>query len=321
MIVITGAAGFIGSFFIGKLNRRGFKNLILVDTYNDPLKDCNLKDKKYQQLIERDDFPQWLTKNYKEVEVVFHLGARTDTIGQDPEIYNELNLLYSQKLWQICTQFDVPLIYASSAATYGNGNLGFSDLHEEIGQFKPLNLYAWSKHDFDIWALKQKTTPTFWAGLKFFNVYGPNEYHKGDMASVVLHAYHKIKNNGEMKLFRSHRSDVKDGEQKRDFVYVDDISEVMMFFWENQKNSGIYNVGTGKARTYLDLTRAVFGSLNKNPEIQFVDTPIEIRNRYQYFTEADIKKLREIGYSKPFRDLENGIDDYVSNYLEKEICY
>jgi ADP-L-glycero-D-manno-heptose 6-epimerase len=262
-----------------------------------------------------------MEKHHHEVEIVFHLGARTDTIGQEPEIYEELNLKYSQKLWQCCTLFRIPLIYASSAATYGNGDFGFSDCHDRMPDLKPLNLYAWSKHDFDIWALKQKETPAFWAGLKFFNVYGPNEYHKGGMASVVLHAYNRIRTSGEMELFRSHRDDINDGEQKRDFIYVDDIADVMLFFMENQEKPGIYNVGTGKARSYLDLTRAVFNSMSLKADIRFVDTPIEIRNRYQYFTEADIKKLREVGYSKPFRELENGVGEYVSKYLMPELTY
>ena len=321
MIVVTGAAGFIGSYLVGKLNRNGYRDLVLVDTFEDPSKECNLKRKKFHELIDRDEFLYWLTINHGDVEVVFHLGARTDTVGQEPEIYKELNLRYSQRLWQVCTQYRIPLVYASSAATYGNGDLGFSDKHERMVDLKPLNLYAWSKHDFDIWALKQKETPSFWAGLKFFNVYGPNEYHKGDMASVVLHAFNKIKKSGEMKLFRSHRPDIKDGEQKRDFVHVDDITDVMLFFMENQDKPGIYNVGTGKARSYLDLTRAVFESMNLNPEISFIDTPPSIRNRYQYFTEAKIQKLRETGYSKSFRDLEQGVGDYVSNYLAYELTY
>lgn len=321
MIVVTGAAGFIGSYLIGKLNRNGFKNLILVDTFEDTSKENNLRNKEYSELVERDRFFDWLAKSHQKVEVVFHLGARTDTVGQEPEIYKELNLKYSQRLWQSCTRFQIPLIYASSAATYGNGDLGFSDRHDRMPELKPLNLYAWSKHDFDIWVLKQKETPSFWAGLKFFNVYGPNEYHKGDMASVVLHAFNRIKESGEMELFRSHRADIKDGEQKRDFVYVDDIAEVMLFFKENQDKPGIYNVGTGKARSYLDLTRAVFDSLKMDAEIHFIDTPAEIRNRYQYFTEANIQKLREIGYSKPFRELEEGVGDYVSNYLIRELTY
>jgi ADP-L-glycero-D-manno-heptose 6-epimerase len=321
MIVVTGAAGFIGSYFIGKLNRSGFRNLVLVDRYDDQLKDRNLQAKGYDQLVDRDDFFSWFGKNRKKVDMVFHLGARTDTIGEEPESYKELNLIYSQHLWNTCTESDIPMVYASSAATYGNGENGFSDAHQQIDQLKPLNLYAWSKHDFDVWVLKQKKSPRFWAGLKFFNVYGPNEYHKGRMASVVLHAFQTIRETGEMKLFRSHREDVRDGEQKRDFIFVDDIAEVLLFFMENQNNPGIYNVGTGKARSYLDLTRAVFESMHMNPEIQFVDTPKDIQSRYQYFTEADIQKLREIGYYKPFTDLEAGVDEYVSNFLLPEECF
>jgi ADP-L-glycero-D-manno-heptose 6-epimerase len=321
MIVITGAAGFIGSYLIGKLNRNGIKDLILVDTFDDPSKQSNFRNKTYSELVERDNLFDWLSRNNEKVDLVFHLGARTDTISQEPEVYKELNLRYSQKLWQGCTMFQIPLVYASSAATYGNGDMGFSDKHDLMNYLKPLNLYAWSKHDFDIWALNQKETPSFWAGLKFFNVYGPNEYHKGGMASVVLHAFNKIKETGGMELFRSHREDIKDGEQKRDFVCVDDVTEVMLFFMENQNKPGIYNVGTGKARTYLDLTRAVFESMNMNPDIRFVDTPAEIRNRYQYFTEAKIQKLREVGYSKPFRDIEEGVGDYVSNYLAHDLVY
>jgi len=321
MIVVTGAAGFIGSYFIGKLNRSGFRNLVLVDRYDDHLKDKNLQGKDYAHLIDRDEFFSWSNKNRSKIDMIFHLGARTDTIGQEPESYKELNLVYSQNLWNLCAEYNIPMVYASSAATYGNGENGFSDSHQKIDRLKPLNLYAWSKHDFDVWVLKQKKSPTFWAGLKFFNVYGPNEYHKGRMASVVLHAYQTIRETGEMKLFRSHREDVPDGEQKRDFIFVDDIAEVMLFFMENQNYPGIYNVGTGKARSYLDLTRAVFESMKMNPDINFVDTPTDLRNRYQYFTEADIQKLREIGYSKPFTELENGVREYVSNFLVTKECY
>jgi len=321
MIVVTGAAGFIGSYFVGKLNRAGFANLVLVDRYDDPAKERNFQFKEYASLVDREDFFEWFRKNSGQVEMVFHLGARTDTIGQEPESYETLNLRYSQNLWKACTDYRVPLVYASSAATYGNGEQGFSDAHNQISRLQPLNLYAWSKHDFDVWVLNQKNTPQFWAGLKFFNVYGPNEYHKGRMASVVLHAFQTIRDTGGMKLFRSHRTDIPDGEQKRDFIYVDDIAEVMLFFLENQKHPGIYNVGTGKARTYLDLTKAVFESMNRTPEIEFVDTPCDLRSRYQYFTEADIQKLREIVYSRPFTCLESGVSEYVTRYLNQEVCF
>lgn len=321
MIVITGAAGFIGSYLTGKLNQAGYNDLILVDRFDDPSKDFNLLNKKYRKFIDREKFFKWLIKNATDVDFIFHMGARTDTLGQEPELYQQLNLIYSQRLWNICSEIQVPMLYASSAATYGNGEVGFSDAHDNVSSLRPLNLYGWSKHDFDVWALKQMRTPPFWTGLKFFNVYGPNEYHKGRMASVVLHAFNTIKNSGKMKLFRSHHRDYRDGEQSRDFIYVDDIAEVMLFFMNNQKYPGIYNVGTGKARSFLDLTSAVFNSLEMQPNISFIDTPVDLRGRYQYFTEAEIEKLREIGYTNDFTSLEEGVDIYVGKYLKSEVCY
>ncbi len=321
MIVVTGAAGFIGSYLVGKLNLAGYRDLILVDKIDDPLKEHNLAHKIYRKFIDRDKFFKWLINHSNEVDFIFHLGARTDTIGQEPHLYQQLNLIYSQRLWNICSEIQAPFVYASSAATYGNGEEGFSDSHKNISNLRPLNLYAWSKHDFDIWALKQFRTPPFWAGLKFFNVYGPNEYHKGRMASVVLHAYQTIKETGKMKLFRSHHSDYRDGEQSRDFIFVEDIADVMIFFMENQKSRGIFNVGTGKARSYIDLTTSVFNSLRLAPKISFIDTPIDLRGRYQYFTEADIQKLRYVGYTKPFTELEDGVDKYVGKYLKVAACY
>jgi len=321
MIVITGAAGFIGSYLVGKLNKAGYTDLILVDKIDDRLKEVNLAHKNYRKFIDRDNFFKWLITNSHEVEFIFHLGARTDTLGQEPQLYQQLNLIYSQRLWNICSEIQVPLVYASSAATYGNGEWGFSDDHLNISHLRPLNLYGWSKHDFDVWALKQFRTPPFWAGLKFFNVYGPNEYHKGQMASVVLHAFQTIKETGKMKLFRSHHKDYKDGEQSRDFVFVEDIADVMLFFMENQKNRGIYNVGTGKARSFMDLTNSVFKSMKVKPDISFIDTPIDLRGRYQYFTEAEIHKLRNIGYTRPFTELETGVEQYVGEFLMAEACY
>jgi ADP-L-glycero-D-manno-heptose 6-epimerase len=321
MIVITGAAGFIGSYLVGKLNKAGYTDLILVDKIDDRLKEVNLAHKNYRKFIDRDNFFKWLITNSHEVEFIFHLGARTDTLGQEPQLYQQLNLIYSQRLWNICSEIQVPLVYASSAATYGNGEWGFSDDHLNISHLRPLNLYGWSKHDFDVWALKQFRTPPFWAGLKFFNVYGPNEYHKGQMASVVLHAFQTLKETGKMKLFRSHHKDYKDGEQSRDFVFVEDIADVMLFFMENQKDHGIYNVGTGKARSFMDLTNSVFKSMNVKPDISFIDTPIDLRGRYQYFTEAEIHKLRNIGYTRPFTELETGVEQYVGEFLMAEACY
>ncbi|SHF24997.1 ADP-glyceromanno-heptose 6-epimerase precursor [Mariniphaga anaerophila] len=321
MIVITGAAGFIGSYLVGKLNQAGYKDLVLIDRFDDPSKDINLFNKEYKKFIDRDKFFKWLIKNSDDVDFIFHMGARTDTVGIEPELYQQLNLIYTQRLWNICTEIQVPLLYASSAATYGNGESGFSDSHLNLSHLRPLNLYGWSKHNFDVWALKQPHKPPFWAGLKFFNVYGPNEYHKGRMASVVLHAYNTIKKTGQMKLFKSHHKDYKDGEQSRDFVFVDDITDVMLYFMHNQDNPGIYNVGTGKARSFFDLTQAVFSSLNIDPQISFIDTPVELRGRYQYFTEAETDKLRAVGYTRPFVELEEGIDTYVGKYLVKESCY
>lgn len=321
MIVVTGAAGFIGSYLTGKLNQAGYTDLVLVDRFDDPLKDVNLFKKKYRKFIDRDKFFKWLIKHASEVDFIFHMGARTDTVGLEPDLYQQLNLIYSQRLWNICAEIQVPLLYASSAATYGNGESGFSDAHDNVSHLRPLNLYGWSKQDFDVWALKQTHTPPFWTGLKFFNVYGPNEYHKGRMASVVLHAFQTIRKNGKMKLFRSHHKNYRDGEQSRDFIFVDDITDVMIFFMNNQKHPGIYNVGTGKARSFLDLTHAVFNSIKLNPEISFIDTPVDLRGRYQYFTEADIQKLRDIGYNTPFTNLEDGVGLYVEKYLMPEACY
>lgn len=321
MIVVTGAAGFIGSYFVGKLNKAGYKDLILVDKFDDPWKDQNLQKKKYRQLVDRDNFFKWLINNAKDVDFICHLGGRTDTVGKEPELYQQLNLIYTQRLWNICSEISIPFLYASSAATYGNGEAGFSDSHLKISDLRPLNLYGWSKHDFDVWALKQFRTPPFWAGMKFFNVYGPNEYHKGRMASVVLHAYKTIKETGRMQLFRSHHKAYKDGEQSRDFIYVEDIADVMLFFMENRDNSGIYNVGTGKARSFLDLTTSVFASMKLNPEISFIDTPADLRGRYQYYTEAEMKKLRDIGYDRAFVELEDGVSEYVSKFLVDQSCY
>jgi ADP-L-glycero-D-manno-heptose 6-epimerase len=321
MIVITGAAGFIGSYLTGKLNKAGYTDLILVDKIDHPWKEMNLKNKKYREFIDRDLFFKWLIGNSHDVDFIFHLGARTDTIGQEPHLYQQLNLIYSQRLWNICSEIQVPFVYASSAATYGNGEDGFSDSHQNISNLRPLNLYGWSKHDFDVWALKQVRTPPFWAGMKFFNVFGPNEYHKGRMASVVLHAYEMIRETGRMELFRSHHHDYRDGGQSRDFIFVEDIANVMIYFLYTRKAPGIYNVGTGKARSFLDLAISVFNSLNVTPDISFIDTPIDLRGRYQYFTEAEIQKLRDAGYTKPFTSLEDGVGIYVDEYLKSGICY
>lgn len=321
MIIVTGAAGFIGSYLVGKLNKAGFNDLVLVDRINNPWKEQNLVNKKYRKFIDRDNLFKWIVKHARDIQCVFHLGAITDTANDELKLFQQLNVMYSQRLWNICAEINVPFIYASSAATYGNGEDGFSDSHSNIPNLRPLNLYGWSKQDFDVWALKQVRTPRQWVGLKFFNVYGPNEYHKGRMSSVVLHAYEAIRETGKMELFRSHHKDYKDGEQSRDFIFVDDIVDVMMFFMEQGKNSGIYNVGTGKARSFYDLTTSVFTSLKIDPNISFIDTPVDLRGRYQYYTEADIHKLRNIGYTKDFTELESGVDRYVNEFLTAEACF
>lgn len=321
MIVVTGAAGFIGSYVVGKLNREGFKDIVLVDKYDDPLKIQNYQTKTYTEMVDRDNFFDWLALNEKFVQIIIHLGARTDTVGQEPEIYQQLNLEYSQKIWKACIRYGLPLIYASSAATYGDGHLGFDDDESLIPELQPLNLYARSKQDFDLWALNQKEKPYFWAGLKFFNVFGPNEYHKNRMASVILQAFYTIREKGKMGLFRSDHPEYKDGEQARDFIYVEDIARVILFFMHHRKNSGIYNVGTGVARTYLSLTKAVFSSMDIPENISFVDIPEDLVGKYQYYTCANIEKLRKIGYSEPFYTLEDAIDDYVRNYLKTDARY
>lgn len=319
MIIVTGAAGFIGSCLIKRLNADNFNNIIAVDKFDNPVKNRNLEGAKIQERVERDRFFEWLDANNELVEFIFHIGARTDTTEFNKSIFDELNVSYSQEIWKRCVAYQIPLVYASSAATYGLGEIGFKDDESKMKKLKPLNPYGWSKLEFDLWALEQKEKPFFWAGLKFFNVYGPNEYHKGRMASVIWHAFNQISNTGKMKLFRSHNPGYKDGGQLRDFIYVKDLIEVCMFLMQTRKHSGIYNLGTGKARTFLDLTKATFKAMGKPEDISFIDTPADIRDKYQYFTEADMSKLKKIGYTKPFTTLEDGVSDYVTNYLSKGV--
>ena len=315
MIVVTGAAGFIGSCLARKLNDEGYKNLVLADDFSRTDKARNWREKARIAAVRRDGLFPWLERMGEEVSFVFHLGARTDTTEQDKAVFDELNLHYSQRMWEYCAERAIPLVYASSAATYGGGEQGYDDAHELVEKLAPLNPYGRSKNDFDAWALQQSKAPPFWAGLKFFNVYGPNEYHKGRMASVVFHAFHQIRKTGSMKLFRSHRPDVADGHQSRDFIYVRDVVEVMWFLFCATAPSGLYNVGTGRARTFLDLTTATFRALQLEPKIEFIDTPVDIRDTYQYFTEARMDKLRQAGYDRPFQSLEEGIREYVQQYL------
>jgi len=319
MIVVTGAAGFIASCLIKELNQNGFTNLVLVDDFSRAGKKSNLINKQFNKKVDRAVFLEWFISNHKKVNFIFHLGARTDTAEFNKQVFDKLNLNYSKDVWQACVQHQIPLVYASSAATYGDGELGYDDNHDLVKDLKPLNPYGESKNEFDKWAVSQSSHPPFWAGLKFFNVYGPNEYHKGRMASVVIHAFKQIQETNKMMLFRSHKEGFKDGEQLRDFVYVKDVVKVCLFMMLHKIPSGLYNLGTGEARSFLDLTKATFAAMDKNPVIDFIDTPIDIRDKYQYYTQANMNKLRSVGYQKRFYTLEKGIDDYVKNYLSPHV--
>jgi len=317
MIVVTGAAGFIGSVLAVKLLEADYRHVVLVDDFSVEAKRPNHALLPVTERVDRADFPTWLRANESQVQFIFHLGARTDTTEQDEALLNALNLAYSQEVWRLCVEFGLPLVYASSAATYGDGALGYSDSHDVVPDLRPLNPYGRSKNDFDAWALSQDRKPYFWAGFKFFNVYGPNEFHKGRMASVVLHTFRQVQATGTMKLFRSHRPDIADGHQTRDFVHVEDVCDVLLHFMHHRipAHSGLYNLGSGKGRTFLDLATATFRAMGIAPDIAFVDTPEDIRDTYQYFTEADLSKLRTNGCSTAFRSLEDGIEDYVKNHL------
>jgi len=321
MIVITGAAGFIGSCLTAALNQAGYTDLVLVDDFNRPEKANNYQNKRYAALVHRDQLFDWIDREQAAIQYVFHLGARTDTTEFDVNIHTRLNLEYSKKVWAKCVEYGLPLTYASSAATYGDGAFGFDDDLSLLPNLKPLNPYGDSKHAFDLWALAQERKPFQWVGLKFFNVYGPNEYHKGRMASVVYHAYKQIEKEGYMQLFRSHRADFKDGEQLRDFVYVKDVVSVCMWLMTHRKVSGLFNLGSGQARSFLDLSRQVFRSLDKAEDIRFIDTPVDIRDKYQYFTEARMTKLLEAGYDGSWHSLETGVADYVTHYLKQDLYF
>jgi ADP-L-glycero-D-manno-heptose 6-epimerase len=314
-IVVTGAAGFIGSCLVRRLNDSGFDDLILVDDFSRADKSPNLEGKKFRMKIHRDDFFDWLQTHPHGIDACYHLGARTDTTEFDYAVHQRLNVDYSMQIWEWCTRERIPLVYASSAATYGDGTLGYSDAHDLPEKLQPLNPYGVSKNEFDKWALAQLNTPPRWYGLKFFNVYGPNEYHKGRMASVIFHAFNQIRERGYVNLFRSHRPDFADGQQLRDFIHVSDVTAVCHWLMGSPSASGLYNLGTGRARSFEDLAKATFAGLDLAPDIRFIDMPEDIRDKYQYFTEADMSKLRTAGYDSPFRTLEDGVEDYVRHYL------
>jgi ADP-L-glycero-D-manno-heptose 6-epimerase len=321
-IIVTGAAGFIGSRMVKYLNELGFRDLILVDDFGIEAKRKNWEQTAYAHIVERYNLIDWLELHQPKIECIIHLGARTDTTEFDYSIHETLNVEYSKAVWKYCTLHQIPLIYASSAATYGDGAFGYNDDHEVVSKLQPLNPYGISKNEFDKWALAQNEHPPFWAGLKFFNVYGPDEYHKGRMASVIWHAFNQIQKEGYVKLFKSHRPDFKDGEQLRDFVYVKDVMSVIEWMRQSMDHglwtmdhNGLYNLGTGHARTFIDLVKATFAGLDREPNIHFIDMPEDIRDKYQYFTEANMQKLRNAGYTAPFTSLEAGVNDYVRNYL------
>lgn len=320
-ILLTGAAGFIGSYLLGYLNKKGHQNIIIVDDFSEEDKWFNFDSKQFVAKIEREELFNWLRSNDPKIDFVFHLGARTDTTEFDYSIHEKLNVEYSKKIWHYCTGKSIPLVYASSAATYGSGELGYKDDHDLPEKLHPLNPYGISKNEFDKWVLKQAAHPPFWAGLKFFNVYGPNEYHKGRMASMIFHGFNQIKKTGKVKLFKSHKPEFKDGGQLRDFIYVEDVAKVCYWLMNNSIESGLYNLGTGNARTFDDLANVTFAAMGKEPVIEYIDMPEDIREKYQYFTEADMSKLRSVGYVSDFYSLEDGVNDYVTNFLRRKNYY
>lgn len=316
MIIITGAAGFIGSCIVARLNEKGYEDLILVDHMPDDAKAGNLKGKKYRKYFDKTQFIGLIKKDAisDPIDVLIHMGACSSTTLQDEQYFIENNLEYTKSLALWAIAHKVRFIYASSAATYGDGSAGYSDDEKTVRRCKPLNLYGESKQNFDLWVLDNGHLDKM-VGLKFFNVFGPNEYHKGDMRSVVAKAYQQVVEKGKMQLFKSYKREYADGEQKRDFVYVKDAVDIVMYFFDHPKINGLFNVGTGKARTWKDLAHALFGAVGKKPDISFIDMPEGLKERYQYFTEADMRKLRKSGYKKDMTTLEDAVRDYVQ-YLK-----
>lgn len=316
-ILITGAAGFIASVLAVALNKIGFTQLYLSDDFDRIDKMNNHHSVECIKKINRVFLMDFLESGRITPDFIIHLGARTDTTEMNYAIHKKLNLDYSIALCQYAIRKDIPFLYASSAATYGLGEHGYNDDHESPFLLQPLNPYGVSKNEFDQWILRQEQQPTHWYGLKFFNVFGPNEYHKGRMASVVFHAYHQLKQQGFVKLFRSHHPQYKDGEQQRDFIYVYDIVQIIQWLLEHKPNSGLYNAGTGKASTFNQLAHALFEALDMEPKIEYIDTPIDIRDKYQYFTEASMQKLLAAGYDIPFTSLQDAVRQYVLEFLEQ----
>ena len=326
MLVVTGGAGFIGSVLAAALNEAGRSDLVIVDRFGHDEKWRNIAKRDFFEIVLVEALHSWLERFGGEVEAIFHLGAISATTFTDADEIIAKNLNYSIALWRWCAAAKRPLIYASSAATYGAGTAGFDDAGgiDAFKRLRPMNLYGWSKHAFDLWALRQAVAgaaPPHWAGLKFFNVFGPNEYHKGDMMSLVAKNYRKVAAGETIRLFKSHRPDYRDGEQRRDFVYAKDCVAAMLWLWRQGRDSGIYNIGSGEARSFLDLINALGTACGRAPNIEFVDIPPEIRPNYQYFTEATLTRLRQAGYNAPFTPLEAAVTDLVTHHLAQSDPY
>ncbi len=321
MILVTGGAGFIGSVLVGELNKLGHKNIVIVDRLRDTAKWRNLRNLKYEEYIHADDLflPEY-ADILDNLDCIYHIGACSATTQMDMDYLMRNNVLYSKNLFNLATELQIPFIYASSAATYGAGEFGYNDDHESIPKYKPLNPYGYSKQLFDEWVLEQENTPSHWFGLKFFNVYGPNEYHKEEMRSLVHKAYGQILESGKVKLFKSHKEGFKDGEQLRDFIYVKDVVRAIIELGKptSANGSGIYNLGAGKARSFYDLMVATFKAMGKEVNVEFIDMPVSIRNQYQYYTEANMEKFFQLLPNFKFSTLEEGVTDYVTSYLQKE---
>jgi ADP-L-glycero-D-manno-heptose 6-epimerase len=323
MILVTGGAGFIGSVLVKELNQLGREDIIIVDRLRETSKWKNLMGLKYQDYVHADELFSVIDIFSADLSFIFHIGACSATTQMDMDYLMKNNVEYSKSLFELATSLNIPFVYASSAATYGDGELGYSDDHQKIRGLRPLNPYGYSKQLFDEWVLKQDSYPKQWFGLKYFNVYGPNEYHKEDMRSLVHKAHGQILESGQVKLFKSHKEGYEDGKQLRDFIYVKDIARAMieMMNPSSANFSGIYNLGTGKARSFLDLMKATFKAMGKEESIEFIDMPMSIRNQYQYYTQAEMGKFKEFLPNFKFTDLEDGVEDYVKNYLETENIY
>jgi len=320
MIVVTGGAGFIGSTIVWRLNCLGENNIIIVDELGSKDKWKNLVGLKFQEFVFKEDFIKAIvndTIDFK-IEAIIHMGANSSTTEKDADFLYSNNFLYTKELAKYCINKNIRFIYASSAATYGDGSMGFEDDESQLENLRPLNMYGYSKQLFDLWAKRNKILDKI-VGIKYFNVYGPNEYHKGDMRSVVHKAFEQVRLTGKVRLFKSLNPDYKDGEQMRDFIYVKDAVEMTLYFLEHRDKNGIFNVGSGKARTWIDLVTALFNALEKPVEIEFIDLPEYLREKYQYFTQANLNKIKSAGYNKPITELEDGVNDYVKNYLLKNL--